>query len=107
MMCIYCKADDAERGDDGIALCPSCEGRFTEAPPLALRVVTGAEVEQAACVVCMRVDGCPFVAAGSHQEVCPHCDNAIWVSPNSPKGPPRICVPCFMDGKRPDQGGRA
>ncbi len=30
MMCVYCKGDDAER-IDGVALCPSCRARFSEA----------------------------------------------------------------------------
>jgi len=32
MMCAYCKSDGAERVD-GIALCPSCQCRFTPATP--------------------------------------------------------------------------
>lgn len=35
MMCVYCKGDDAER-IEGIALCPSCIGPFTEEPPDAV-----------------------------------------------------------------------
>jgi hypothetical protein len=32
--CIYCKADDAERVE-GIPLCASCAGRFSEGPQIA------------------------------------------------------------------------
>jgi ribosomal protein L37AE/L43A len=41
--CVYCKASDAERGADGISLCPDCNGRFTEGVPATTRVKTDAQ----------------------------------------------------------------
>lgn len=74
---------------------------------MELRIVTGAEAEEAACVVCMLAADTGIVARGSHQESCPHCERPIWVAPSSPKGPPRICLHCFAAGRNPTQGGRA
>jgi ribosomal protein L37AE/L43A len=40
MICVYCKERGAVRGEDGIALCESCDARFTEGPtPSARQIV--------------------------------------------------------------------
>ena len=45
MMCIYCKGFDAERGDDGLALCADCVGRFTEGSPQTAPIKTEVEYD--------------------------------------------------------------
>ena len=46
-------------------------------------------------VACHRVVDLPIPSReGAVIRHCTKCRERIWVSPNSPKGPPLVCVPC-------------
>jgi len=58
-------------------------------------------------VVCRRVSGWPDVT-GSRRAVCCACPEEIWISPNSPAEPKKICDECWatllarQPGERPN-----
>jgi hypothetical protein len=60
--------------------------RLTDNPPAEAHVDM---------VVCHRVVDIPIPSReGAVIRHCTKCSERIWVAPNSPKGPPLVCVPC-------------
>lgn len=59
--------------------------------------LTEEEAEACDCVVCPRIaDKTIPGVPDAYQDECALCDAHIWVSPRSPKTPPRWCIPCAI-----------
>lgn len=85
------------------------------------KVISAEEAERAAFLVCVRVDQQPpdpdpadkspwaewqrKVRDRSVIEQCQGCGTDIIVDSESPKAPPRICIPCCSDIMAQQQGG--
>lgn len=61
-----------------------------------VKVVSQANAEQAAAVVCCRA-GMPSHFADNETGICAHCGHAIFFRPHVPMSPPKICIECAMD----------
>ena len=53
------------------------------------------DVEKAEFVVCANDAPDAFRVKGTVTDTCAHCGTAVLLSPDSPKGPPKLCFDCF------------
>src|SRR5215831_1009096 len=51
--------------------------------------------EEAELVICHRVQDLPIPHVPGDIQRCKDCNERIWVSFNSPKKPPKICIRCI------------
>lgn len=71
-------------------------GRLPEFKNIDCIVAGDKDQDKAEMIVCAEATPDAFRVKGTVEATCSKCGVAVLLSPDSPKGPPKVCMPCAI-----------